>query len=323
VGYTTNTLRTMFADFLEAFIRWLIVAITNWLPVKIVRDERGRPFLFRYHVFALTNNGPGICIHHFVKSDPDRGYHDHPWSHALSFILCGGYSERIYNKDAEEKYNTFERPRWTFNYLKGEGVFHRVMLDEGSDAWTLFFFLQRSKTWGMIGLDDQYKAMSTQVEDNDGGWWNHVMKGLGVYTRLNNKGNVVATVDTIILAEGKVLLIKRGKNPYKDMWAFPGGRIEQRDSDMLSAARRELREETKLQDVELAYFKTVGNNTRDPRGFCVSNVYVGRLEKIPTNVRAGDDAYDFEWFNVANLPKMAFDHEQIMHDVLANAFDTK
>jgi ADP-ribose pyrophosphatase YjhB (NUDIX family) len=310
-------------DYVEAIIRWFIVLITNFLPVKVVRDDKGRPFLFRYHVLALTKDGPGVCIHHFVKSDPDRGYHDHPWPQALSFILCGGYNERIHDDTAPDGYVTHERGRWMFNHLKGEGVFHRVMLDEGKDAWTLFFFQKRSKTWGMIGLDNQYKQMSTQVEDNDGGWWNHVIKGLGLHTRLNNKGNVVSTVDSVVIAENKVLLIKRGKAPFEGMWAFPGGRIEQRDTDMLSAAYRELREETRLSrdDVKLIYHTTVGDNMRDLRGFCVSNVFVGHLQSIPKNVRAGDDAYDFEWFDLTDLPKMAFDHRKILDSIITVKMD--
>ena len=80
----------MILDFIESCIRWLIVFITDFLPVKVIRDERGTPFLYRYHLFTLGYDGPGLCIHHFVKSDPDRGYHDHPWSSAMSFILCGG-----------------------------------------------------------------------------------------------------------------------------------------------------------------------------------------------------------------------------------------
>jgi 8-oxo-dGTP diphosphatase len=262
-----------------------------------------------------------MCIHRFVKSDPDRGYHDHPWKKGLSLILCGGYQERILNKDSPDGYVTYNRSRFTFNYLDGVDTFHRVMIEEGKDAWTLFAFQKRSKTWGMIGLDGVYRPMSTQVMDQDGGWWHHVMKGLGVHSHLNHEGKVIATVDSIIIAEEekKVLLIKRGKDPYKDHWAFPGGRIEQKDKDMLEAAYRELREETKLSDIELKYFKTVGNNTRDPRGFCITIVFVGRLPKIPEKgVRAGDDAVDYQWFDLNNLPDMAFDHKDILNEIVKN-----
>lgn len=304
-------------DFIEYWLRRFIIFVTNYLPVKVIRDDKGIPFLYRYHLFIWGNDGPGMCIHRFVKSDPDRGYHDHPWNNAISFIMCGGYEERIYDKNAFNSYTSYMRNRFTFNYLDGVNNFHRVMISEGKDAWTLFAFQRRSKTWGMIGLDGQYKAMSEQVTDLDGGWWNHVIKGLGLYTHLEHNGKVIATVDSVILAENKVLLIKRGKDPYKDQWAFPGGRIEQKDTDMVEAAYRELKEETKLSDVKLEYFTSIGNNKRDPRGFCLTNVFVGKLEKIPEKgIRAGDDAVDYQWFDLDNLPKMAFDHNDILQSIL-------
>lgn len=305
------------ANLIEYIIRFIISHITNYFPVKVIRDDRGVPFLYRYHLFALTNDGPGMCIHRFVKSDPDRGYHDHPWSKALSFILCGGYEERIYSKDSPTRYKAQQFKRWNFNYLNGNN-FHRVMIEENKDAWTLFAFGKRSKTWGMISLDDQYKPMSTTISDQDGGWWNHVMKGLGLHEHLEHPGKVIATVDTIIIAtlERKILLIKRAKDPYKDCWAFPGGRIEQKDANIELAAYRELSEETGIFNVRLDYRKTVGNNTRDPRGFCLTNVFIGRIESVnEVKVRAGDDAIDYQWFDLDELPVMAFDHGDILKSV--------
>jgi hypothetical protein len=99
-------------DIIEVWMRWLVVLTTNYLPVKIIRDDHGRPFLYRYHLFSFTKDGPGMCIHHFIKSDPDRGYHDHPWKHSFSFILCGKYSERIYDKENLNGYNVIQRNRW-------------------------------------------------------------------------------------------------------------------------------------------------------------------------------------------------------------------
>ena len=123
-------------------------------------------------------------------------------------------------------------------------------------------------------------------------------------------------MDIVVIVENsKVLLIKRGKDPFKDMWAFPGGRIEQKDKDILEAAYRELKEETNITDVELKYVKTIGNNTRDPRGFCLTNVFIAELDQIPKVIRAGDDAVDYKWFNIINLPEMAFDHKQIITEL--------
>ena len=245
-------------DLIEYFIRMLVELFVKCLRVKIIRDDKGTPFLYRYHLFNCGNNGPGICIHHFVKSDPDRGFHDHPWRRAFSFILCGSYSERIINlhgKKGKEIHNTtfdsldfdtFERQRWRFNCLKGRNSFHRVMLKPEQDAWTIFFFSGRSKRW-----------------------------------------------------------------------AFPGGRIEKSDKNMKEAAIRELQEETNIHayESELKYVKSFGNNTRDPRGFTVANIYLLELDEKPFDVKAGDDAVNFEWYNIDNLPQLAFDHKNIIDEL--------
>ena len=300
-------------DYIEQWIRWLVIFICNYLPVKIIRDDKGVPFLYRYHLFTFGNDGPGMCIHNFVKSDPERGYHDHPWQNAVSFILCGRYDERILDKD---HYKTYERNRWTFNWLNGTNDFHRVMVEEGKDVWTLFAFQKRSKTWGMIGLDGQYKAMSTTIEDKDGGWWRTVMKGLGRNNHLEHDGKVMVTCDVMVINDDKVLLIKRGKAPFIHCWAFPGGRVEQKDPDILTAAYRELQEETNITGVALEYVTSVGNNTRDPRGFCLTNVFVCHTSTISNNIKAGDDAIDYAWFDLNDLPDMAFDHKDILQDYL-------
>lgn len=110
-------------------------------------------------------------------------------------------------------------------------------------------------------------------------------------------------------------MIKRGKEPFINSWAFPGGRIEEKDSDMLEAAYRELKEETNLENIDLKYITTVGNNSRDPRGFCLTNVFLGKLDEVPTNIKAGDDAVNFQWFEISNLPEMAFDHKEILQNI--------
>ena len=79
----------------EKVIRYMLRIITDYLPVKVIRDSKGKAFLIKYHVFAFTFDGPGIVIHRFVASDPGRGFHDHPWSHSASFVLAGGYEERL------------------------------------------------------------------------------------------------------------------------------------------------------------------------------------------------------------------------------------
>jgi 8-oxo-dGTP diphosphatase len=189
------------------------------------------------------------------------------------------------------------------------------MVNENHTVWTLFAFGKRSKTWGMIGLDDKYKSMSTTVLDNDAGWWKTARKGKSIHEHLPLKGYVGVTVDSIIIDnDSRILLIKRGKEPYKNMWALPGGRVEPSDNDIESACYRELKEETNISDVKLKYATFVGNPHRDPRGFCVSFVFIGRIKHA--NVKAGDDAVSCKWFPLTNLPNMAFDHQQIVEQCI-------
>jgi len=311
-------------NIVEKCVRIVIVFITNFLPVKVIRDDKGVPFLYRYHLFTLYRNGPGMCIHRFVRSDPERGYHDHPWKKSISFILCGSYEERIYDKNNHNGYRVKYRNRFRFNYLDGVNTFHRVIVPDNKDAWTLFAFQKRSKIWSMISLTGEKKPMSLTVYDQDAGWWNVVGKGKSIHSQMKLSGNVVATVDIIVTNENnQVLLIKRGKNPFKDYWALPGGRIEQKDNDILDAAKRELEEETNLKNVELQYVKTIGNSKRDPRGFYITNVFITHITDTPNNLRAGDDAVDHDWFKLNDLPPLAFDHMEILNDVInLNNIDT-
>ena len=113
-----------------------------------------------------------------------------------------------------------------------------------------------------------------------------------------------------------VLLIQRAKEPFKMQWAFPGGFVDM-EEDLETAAYRELKEETGFHEIKLEQFGTYGAVNRDPRGRTVSVVYAGVIlsDALPM-VKGDDDAHKAEWIPVDNLPKLAFDHEQIMEDLL-------
>jgi ADP-ribose pyrophosphatase YjhB (NUDIX family) len=127
----------------------------------------------------------------------------------------------------------------------------------------------------------------------------------------------VLTVDIILLTKNQhVLLIRRGKEPFKNCWAFPGGRVEPFDEDLLAAAKRELKEETNISDIDLIQSLTVGNKYRDPRGFCLTVVFTAVL---PTTIpiRAGDDAIEASWVDITkcNHKILAFDHYDLLTKV--------
>ena len=130
------------------------------------------------------------------------------------------------------------------------------------------------------------------------------------------------TVDVVVIdpTRKKVLLVKRGKEPFKGMWALPGGHVEQ-DEDLDIAAARELNEETSVAVLPgaLEQLGAYGAPGRDPRGWCVDIAYLLTTRNQP-EARAGDDAAEVGWFSVDDphgLPELAFNHWQIINDALA------
>lgn len=117
-----------------------------------------------------------------------------------------------------------------------------------------------------------------------------------------------------------LLLIKRRNNPFKDMWALPGGFVNT-DETILEAALREMKEETGVEVPKLSFFNYYDTPDRDPRGRTISFVYyygASDLKKTdPPVVEAADDAVEAQWFQVKDLigrDDIAFDHSVIISD---------
>ena len=128
------------------------------------------------------------------------------------------------------------------------------------------------------------------------------------------------TADCVVIGRAddgdrKVLLIRRGNEPYKDCWALPGGFMDMNET-LEECARRELKEETGLTPtgkmVELKSFSTVD---RDPRGRTITVAYL--IEMPLTAAKGGDDAAEARWFSLDELPPLAFDHDEIIKVALA------
>lgn len=122
------------------------------------------------------------------------------------------------------------------------------------------------------------------------------------------------TADIVLLAEGSVLLIERGNDPYKGCWAFPGGFLEEGET-IDECARRELREETGLDIGGLRQAGVFSRPGRDPRGWTVTVAFVAELPSRPA-ASAGDDAARARWFALNALPPLAFDHSEILQSIL-------
>lgn len=94
-----------------------------------------------------------------------------------------------------------------------------------------------------------------------------------------------------------VLMIKRGNYPFKDRWALAGGFVMKGESTEQSA-KRELFEETGVENIYLEQLYTFSEPQRDPRGWIMSCSYMALVDSQKLNAHAGDDAKEVNWFNV-------------------------
>ncbi len=126
---------------------------------------------------------------------------------------------------------------------------------------------------------------------------------------------VVAT-DVVILTikdeKLQALLIKMRKSPYHNCWAAPGGMVKPKEA-VGDAAKRILKEKAGIKDVYLEQLYTFGKVNRDPFGRVVSVAYFALIPSDNLSLKTTKEYGDIRWFPVKKLPKLAYDHETIIH----------
>jgi 8-oxo-dGTP diphosphatase len=130
-------------------------------------------------------------------------------------------------------------------------------------------------------------------------------------TRKNKKGPVVA-VDAIIDVDGGIVIIRRRNPPLG--WALPGGFVNNHES-LEDAVRREMKEETGLDLLNLKQFHAYSEPGRDPRFHTVGIVFTAKGEGLP---KAGDDAARLKVVKLKDISKfnLVFDHKKIIKDYI-------
>lgn len=152
---------------LKRTIRYILAK----LPLFVIRDPAGTPYLYRYTLLK----GPGfkVMLHRIVRSDGDRELHDHPWSF-LTIMLRGGYYEEteapnditysnggptrsawkppgtIAWHPAEHRHRVRLRKVWTGEFVNVDDAYgwHSEPVYAEREAWTLVIRGPRRREWG-------------------------------------------------------------------------------------------------------------------------------------------------------------------------------
>jgi 8-oxo-dGTP diphosphatase len=162
---------------------------------------------------------------------------------------------------------------------------------------------QDGMTWGTLAstLTGDVHARSTARSTYDAG------------IRQINERPVKHTADIVVLREdGHVLVIRRRWQPFKGMWALPGGHVDAGELPV-DAAARELLEETGV-NLPAREFKHLGvwnAPGRDPRGPYSTTAYVVHVP-ADTEAVAGSDAAEAQWLPISECRGLAFDHDDIV-----------
>ncbi len=127
--------------------------------------------------------------------------------------------------------------------------------------------------------------------------------------------NIKVSVDAVVFGYRNntlnVLLIKRDIAPFKNSWALPGGLVLE-DESLEEAVVRELREETNVTIDYLEQLYSFGKPKRDPRNRVISVAYVALVKPSHHTIKADTDVNDVAWFELQQLPELAFDHHTIL-----------
>jgi len=122
------------------------------------------------------------------------------------------------------------------------------------------------------------------------------------------------TTDSVIFTyenwKLKVLLVRRGGEPYKGEWALPGGFLRS-DETAKEGAMRELQEETGLVASAIGELGVFSDPKRDPRERVITIAFYALVK--PSEVVGGDDADEAAWYSIDALPALAFDHADIIN----------
>ncbi len=124
------------------------------------------------------------------------------------------------------------------------------------------------------------------------------------------------SVDCVVFGyrQGKirVLLIERGAEPFKGSWALPGDLVRL-DMDLVDSANNVLNQLTGLTSVFLEQFQTFGELNRHPAGRVATVGYYSLVKSESHHPVASSWADRIAWFEIDQLPKLAFDHEEILN----------
>lgn len=126
---------------------------------------------------------------------------------------------------------------------------------------------------------------------------------------------LAVSIDCVVFGfhgkELKVLLIKRGEEPFKDSWALPGDLLNPKE-DLNNSVNLVLKNLTGLNNLFFEQVKTFGELERHPVGRVITTGYFTLINCKENEINPASFATEAKWFKIRSIEELAFDHNKIL-----------
>ncbi|PJJ09903.1 ADP-ribose pyrophosphatase YjhB (NUDIX family) [Flavobacterium sp. 1] len=115
----------------------------------------------------------------------------------------------------------------------------------------------------------------------------------------------------------EVLLVQHGEGISKGKWGLPGGWINKKESTD-AAAHRLLADLTGMDNIYLEQLKAFGEPERFPVRRVITIGYYALVKREDYDIKAGFTASDAKWYKINEIPKLIYDHNEILDYSIKN-----
>ena len=135
--------------------------------------------------------------------------------------------------------------------------------------------------------------------------------------------NVIETLISLFTVDKgviKIFLLRKKLDPYKGYWMLPGSIL--REDETLEENIKEVFE-TKigLEDIEVKQSHLFGDLDRIVNNRVLAINYIGLVDFVTVDLKQDIEDIEYQWFNINQIPKAAFDHNDIILNAISDLKD--
>ena len=132
----------------------------------------------------------------------------------------------------------------------------------------------------------------------------------------NQYVETLISIFTIDKGNLKILLMRKKTEPYKGYWILPGNLVNNSETleDNITDA---VYDKMGLPSLYIEQAHVYSNINRDPDERIMAVSFIGLIDSVSVELkREVRENIESEWFNVTDIPKIAYDHEEIINKSL-------